>query len=672
MKVSVIIPVYNIAPYIRQCLQSVMAQTMTEGLECILVDDCGSDNSMTIVQQMVDDYVGDIHFVIAHHERNRGLAAARNTGIHLAQGEYIGFIDSDDWVEPTMFEDLYRLMEANPQCIFAGSSIIGEFSGKQEPYYGRTDKYIGAQPFTPLQFMKELITERTNPVNWNKLYRRTFIVHDLVEGRNSEDYLFHYFNCKPLIANGVDCQILFSDKLHYHYRALRPNSIMRQPLKTPNPWYLDYILNIRDLLNDAKGWNQELYDLQMEKYRKLLVNKFMPIITNPRVTSERKVFMHFYLKELRMIDLAQLPRTLSLKISLFSHIPCLIPIYQKSLEIKNVRDRYRFRLKRWLQMRKMGVKGYFEEVQRLETQRLLSSFYKDKPIGNVSQDVIFQSNGFRSGGGLADRLKGMITLYDWCKRNNRTFRINCTEPFRLQSFLVPNQVDWIPEVISYCSTEAIPKMFFMSPYPCSKESFKRHQDEWTEEWMNQQLSETSKQLHVYINSLVSTLDFATLFNELFVPSPQLQKEIDHYSHQIGKDYISVSFRFAKLLGDLEDTYGTTLSPKKQEQLIAKSIKALEQIISSHPDIPRVLVTADSNKFLSAITSLPKVYVIPGKAGHLDYARDEEVHLKTFLDFFLISHAQTVYLACGPGMYQGEFAYVASLVNNRPYRVFSFG
>ena len=89
LRVSIIVPVYNVAPYIADCLRSVMHQTYTGSMECLLVDDCGTDDSITIAERMIADYEGPIQFQILHHERNRGLSAARNTGTEAAKGEYL-------------------------------------------------------------------------------------------------------------------------------------------------------------------------------------------------------------------------------------------------------------------------------------------------------------------------------------------------------------------------------------------------------------------------------------------------------------------------------------------------------------------------------------------------------------------------------------------------------
>ncbi len=96
MKITIIIPIYNVAPYISDCLHSVMNQTYQGEIECLLVDDCGSDNSMEVVNEELMNYNGNIDFHVYHHQHNRGLSAARNTGLKYATGEYVYFLDSDD------------------------------------------------------------------------------------------------------------------------------------------------------------------------------------------------------------------------------------------------------------------------------------------------------------------------------------------------------------------------------------------------------------------------------------------------------------------------------------------------------------------------------------------------------------------------------------------------
>ena len=81
MNISIIIPTYNVQDYIAKCLESIATQTYTDGVECLVIDDCGTDNSIAIAEQFIANYSGPISFQIIHHEQNKGVSAARNTGI---------------------------------------------------------------------------------------------------------------------------------------------------------------------------------------------------------------------------------------------------------------------------------------------------------------------------------------------------------------------------------------------------------------------------------------------------------------------------------------------------------------------------------------------------------------------------------------------------------------
>ena len=110
--ISIIVPVYNVAPYVEDCIRSVMRQTYDGKMECIVVDDCGTDDSMAIVERVIEDYNGPITFKILHHTYNRGLSVARNTGFDTATGEWVWFVDSDDWIENETMVTLVPILEA--------------------------------------------------------------------------------------------------------------------------------------------------------------------------------------------------------------------------------------------------------------------------------------------------------------------------------------------------------------------------------------------------------------------------------------------------------------------------------------------------------------------------------------------------------------------------------
>ena len=104
-KVSVIVPIYNVSRFIKRCVESLFNQTLDD-VEFIFVNDCTPDDSIDILKKVIADYP-DRNTMIINHEVNKGLPAARNTGLKAASGDYIFHCDSDDFIEPTMLNDLY-------------------------------------------------------------------------------------------------------------------------------------------------------------------------------------------------------------------------------------------------------------------------------------------------------------------------------------------------------------------------------------------------------------------------------------------------------------------------------------------------------------------------------------------------------------------------------------
>ena len=109
MNISVIIPIFNAKDFVIDCLKSVVTQTFTGGIECILVDDCGYDNSLALAEEFIASCGVKVDFVVLRQEYNQGPSAARNRGIREARGEYVFFLDADDVISPDCIELLYSL-----------------------------------------------------------------------------------------------------------------------------------------------------------------------------------------------------------------------------------------------------------------------------------------------------------------------------------------------------------------------------------------------------------------------------------------------------------------------------------------------------------------------------------------------------------------------------------
>ena len=193
MKISIVIPIYNVSAYVESCLESVRKQSYKD-LEIILVDDCGTDNSMDVIRE----YLRVHNFVevrIIHHTSNLGLSAARNTGLDAATGDYVYFLDSDDELMDGCLSEMVASLN-NQRYDF----VIGnyEVSGSDKEYPALTlpeGAILGNK-----EIMHSYAEGRWYMMAWNKLCRRDFLLsNDLYfeEGVLHEDVIWSFkLSCK--------------------------------------------------------------------------------------------------------------------------------------------------------------------------------------------------------------------------------------------------------------------------------------------------------------------------------------------------------------------------------------------------------------------------------------------------------------------------------------------
>lgn len=228
IKVSIIIPVYNVAPYIEECFRSVMNQTMTEGVECVIVDDCGQDNSMEIAEKLVAEYNGAIVFRILHHDHNRGLSAARNTGIDAAMGEYIYFLDSDDWIYNDCIENLCMMANKYPKADFVQGTISPEddslWGWIHSEYNMPSDKDYIDDPCLCRILLQQI---HHVPFMQNRLIKKDFIIRNNLYAKEG---IVHEDNLWTFMAGKHVHSIAFCKKDTYYYRK-SPNSIVSSTKK---------------------------------------------------------------------------------------------------------------------------------------------------------------------------------------------------------------------------------------------------------------------------------------------------------------------------------------------------------------------------------------------------------------------------------------------------------
>ena len=252
MKVSIIIPIYNVSKYLVRCLDSVVTQSFQE-IECLLIDDCGKDDSVAIAEQYIQNYQGPISFKLIHHEHNRGLSAARNTGIDVAKGDYLFFLDSDDAIVPETIEILLKLFEKYPDIDFAQGNILSE-DGNISSYGLKT--HIPEYSNNREELQRIMLSEITT-VAWNRLIRRDFVLkHKLYfpEGYFTEDMYWGYFITKFLKGAA------FTRKGLYIY-YINEGSMMTSPANHIK-WYKSRIWTSIQYLEDMELYGSSKYQRQ--------------------------------------------------------------------------------------------------------------------------------------------------------------------------------------------------------------------------------------------------------------------------------------------------------------------------------------------------------------------------------------------------------------------------
>ena len=233
-KVSVIVPVYNVENYIERCLNSLVNQTLKD-IEIIVVNDGSTDNSIKVINDFLDKYKNIIYV----EKKNGGLSDARNYGMKYAKGDYIAFLDTDDYVDTTIYEKMYnKAVEENAD--FVECDFYWVYPNKRKTDVGIIYKD-----------KKEMLTY-ARVVAWNKLIKRTIIKEQFPVGLNYEDVEFFY----KLIPN-INKFTFVKEPLIYYIQ--REDSIVnKQNYKT------GHIFNVLDNVIDYYKKNKIFNDYKDE------------------------------------------------------------------------------------------------------------------------------------------------------------------------------------------------------------------------------------------------------------------------------------------------------------------------------------------------------------------------------------------------------------------------
>lgn len=298
--ISVIIPVYNVEPYLEKCIRSVLNNTYRD-LEILCINDGSTDSSLSVLRQLAAE---DRRIIIINQE-NKGVQAARNTGLEKASGEYIAFIDSDDEIHPMYFQSLLKCMEEhNADITVCECMRIGE---NDEPEIRQYDE-IEFHQMSDAQFFKNYYARH---MCWERLYRRSRIgdIRFSPEVMAAEDTLFNLRT-----VSGIEDPVVYITSAPMYYYRQRKDSLVT---KTMSRGFIDLPVWVaeHDVENDKNKWSWMLlmqavkfslscrYEAWIEKNTEKIhyANQILAVLTGrmmkSRLISVKEKVIHMIMKQ---------------------------------------------------------------------------------------------------------------------------------------------------------------------------------------------------------------------------------------------------------------------------------------------------------------------------------------------------------------------------------------
>lgn len=255
-RISVIVPIYRVEAFIARCAESLMCQTLREGVEFIFVDDATPDYSVNILQKVLEKYPERAAQVkILKHNVNKGLPAARNTGLTMAQGEYIFHCDSDDYVEHDMLEVMYRTaIQQQADMVWCDWYLT----------FNKNERYMRQPSYaTAKEALEAMLVGKMKYNVWNKLVRRSLYVENQIlfpagYGMGEDMTMIRIAACAKTVA--------YVPKAFYHYVKTNINSFCQTYSERH---ILELQHNVKEtatyiLLHCGRKWEREVAFLKLE------------------------------------------------------------------------------------------------------------------------------------------------------------------------------------------------------------------------------------------------------------------------------------------------------------------------------------------------------------------------------------------------------------------------
>ena len=294
-ELSIIVPIYNVEAYLPRCIDSVLAQTFTD-FELILIDDGSPDRC----GEIMEEYAAKDSRIVTIHQENKGVSAARNAGLRIARGTYIGFVDPDDWIEKEMYSQILQSMKEQNAEIGCCSYAFVDQGNKIQTMDLSVPGVMSREGFLEEIFA---IPRTLQGAVWNKVFLKEYIKHYFNESvKIGEDWLFLWQYCKNIIT-----AVFIKDTYYFVYEnnmsATRKNPdslavgldvskyLAEEAMKTGRKVgelaernYLD-----RGLFFIRTGHAQETRDRVKNEFRQYMISHLLHFLTNRAIRSKEKL-----------------------------------------------------------------------------------------------------------------------------------------------------------------------------------------------------------------------------------------------------------------------------------------------------------------------------------------------------------------------------------------------
>lgn len=267
MKISVIIPVYNSSTYLRKCLDSVVNQTLKD-IEIIVINDGSTDDSKNIIEEYSCKYKN----IIFIDQENKGIGKTRNIGIKKATGEYITFVDSDDYIKENMLEEYYKYAKKHNFDLVIGS-YIKKINNKEIIFENNKFKTGNVKTTPQILYLIEY-----GP--WAKLYKREMLINNNIYFDEKRKYEDMPFVSKALLKSKLIGQITEP----YYYYIIHNNSETTTMDKR--------VFDILDILKEIKDYYKREYYLR-DELDYVIINKVTTYMLQQRVQKDNKLRIEF-------------------------------------------------------------------------------------------------------------------------------------------------------------------------------------------------------------------------------------------------------------------------------------------------------------------------------------------------------------------------------------------